>query len=48
MPALSLGVIQRDATHLPLALPKDKHKILLLVEGSNGRVGSRLIEFQVE
>ena len=29
------------------ALPKGKHKILLVVEDSAGRAGSRLIEFEV-
>lgn len=37
-----LGVTVPEAS-----LPKGKHKILLVVEDSVGRVGSRLIEFEV-
>lgn len=37
-----LGVIVPEAL-----LPKGKHKILLVVEDSVGRIGSRLIEFEV-
>jgi hypothetical protein len=37
-----VGVVVPEA-----ALPKGKHKILLIVEDTVGRMGSRLIEFEV-
>jgi len=45
---LSAAKVTDAGVNVPEAsLPKGKHKILLVVEDSAGRIGSRLIEFHV-
>ena len=45
---LSVAKVTEVGVFVPeAALPKGRHKILLVVEDSAGRVGSRLIDFEV-